>query len=164
MAYTPPPCHDAAVTDITIRPVVDADFAAWKPLWDGYHEFYGRVGPTALPDEVTRVAWGRFLDDAEPVHALVAERDGRLVGLVHYLYHRSTSQIAMNCYLQDLFTAPDARGSGVGRRLIEAVYARAREAAAARVYWLTHHTNTTARRLYDQVAEDSGFVVYRKIL
>ena len=93
-----------------------------------------------------------------------AERAGRVVGLVHFLYHRSTSQIAMNCYLQDLFTSPDARGGGVGRRLIEAVYERARASGAARVYWLTHNTNATARRLYDQVADDSGFVVYRKAL
>jgi GNAT superfamily N-acetyltransferase len=150
-------------TDLAVRPVVDADFAAWKPLWDGYNAFYGRSGPTALPEEVTRVAWARFLDDAEPVHALVAERGGRIVGLVHFLYHRSTSQIAMNCYLQDLFTSEDARGHGVGRALIEAVYERARAAGAGRVYWLTHHTNATARRLYDQVADDSGFIVYRKM-
>ena len=154
----------ANAADIVVRPVVDDDFAAWKPLWDGYNAFYGRLGPTALPDEVTRVSWARFLDPAEPVHALVAERAGRIVGLVHFLYHRSTSQIAMSCYLQDLFTSADARGGGVGRQLIEAVYERARAAGAARVYWLTHHTNATARHLYDQVADDSGFVVYRKPL
>ena len=150
--------------DLVVRPVADADFAAWKPLWDGYNAFYGRAGPTALPEAVTRIAWARFLDDAEPVHALIAERAGRLVGLAHFLYHRSTSQLAMNCYLQDLFTSEDARGRGVGRALIEAVYERARAAAAGRVYWLTHHANATARRLYDQVADDSGFVVYRKML
>ncbi len=111
------------------------------------------------------MSWARFLDPAEPVHALVAERAGRIVGLVHFLYHRSTSQIALSCYLQDLFTSADARGGGVGRRLIEAVYERARAAGAARVYWLTHHTNDdAARHLYDQVADDSGFVVYRKPL
>jgi GNAT superfamily N-acetyltransferase len=150
--------------NLVVRPVVDADFTAWMPLWDDYNAFYGRSGPTALPEEVTRVTWARFIEEAEPVHALVAERAGRLLGLVHFLYHRSTSQIAMNCYLQDLFTNLDARGTGVGRQLIQAVYVRARAAGAGRVYWLTHHTNTTARRLYDQVAEDSGFVMYRKML
>jgi GNAT superfamily N-acetyltransferase len=150
--------------DLAVRPVVDADFPAWRPLWDGYNAFYGRSGPTALPEEVTRVAWSRFLDDAEPVHALVAARGGRLVGLVHFLNHRSTSQIALNCYLQDLFTSADARGGGVGARLIEAVVARAREAGAGRVYWHTHHTNAIARRLYDRVADDSGFIVYRRML
>lgn len=153
---------DAA--DIVVRPVVDDDFPAWAPLWSGYNAFYGRQGATELPTEVTRVTWERFLDPSEPVHALVAEKSGRIVGLAHFLYHRSTSQIAMNCYMQDLFTRPDARGGGVGRRLIEAVYERARTAGAARVYWLTHHTNAAARHLYDQVADDSGFVVYRKPL
>lgn len=152
------------VADLVVRAVAASDFAAWKPLWDGYNAFYGRSGAAALPDQVTRVAWSRFLDESEPVHALVAEHEGRLVGLVHFLYHRSTSQIALNCYLQDLFTSEDARGRGVGEALIRAVYARAREAEAGRVYWLTHHTNAAARRLYDRVADDSGFVVYRKML
>ena len=153
-----------APVGIVVRPVTDADFPAWAPLWAGYNAFYGRQGPTALPAEVTRVAWARFLEPTEPVHALVAEQAGRVVGLAHFLYHRSTSQIAMNCYLQDLFTSPEARGAGVGRGLIEAVYQCARVAGAGRVYWTTHHTNATARHLYDQVAEDSGFVVYRKAL
>ncbi len=156
--------HSPDVAGIVVRPVTDEDFPAWSPLWAGYNAFYGRQGPTALPDDITRTTWQRFLDAGEPVHALVAEQDGRLVGLVHFLYHRSTSQIAMSCYLQDLFTSPEVRGQGVGRRLILAVYDRAREARAARVYWQTHHTNDTARRLYDTVADDSGFVVYRKAL
>ena len=150
--------------EIVVRPVADRDFAAWSPLWAGYNAFYGREGPTALSEDITRVTWQRFLDPTEPVHALVAEQAGCIVGLVHFLYHRSTSQIAMSCYLQDLFTSPDARGGGVGRHLIEAVYERARASGAARVYWLTHNTNATARHLYDQVADDSGFVVYRKSL
>ena len=145
-----------------IRPVDRADFDQWLPLWDGYNKFYGRSGATALPAEITRTTWARFFDAAEPVHALVAENDGRLVGLVHYLFHRSTTLIGPTCYLQDLFTAEAARGKGVGRALIEAVYQQARTAGAARVYWLTHETNATARRLYDLVAEHSGFIVYRK--
>jgi GNAT superfamily N-acetyltransferase len=149
---------------ITIRPVVRADYAHWLPLWEGYNRFYGRFDATALPDAITQMTWARFFDAYEPMHALVAEIDGRLVGLVHYLFHRSTISIAPNCYLQDLFTAEPARGRGVGRRLIEAVYEEARLAGLSRVYWLTHETNTTARRLYDAVAENSGFLVYRKAI
>ena len=151
-------------SELTIRPVARADFEQWKPLWDGYNAFYGRAGPTALPDEVTHMTWSRFFDAYEPVHALVAESAGTLVGLVHYLYHRSTTAIAPTCYLQDLFTTGAARGKGVGRALIEAVYAQAKAAGAGRVYWQTHETNATAMLLYDNVAERSGFVVYRKLL
>jgi GNAT superfamily N-acetyltransferase len=146
---------------VQIRPVRDADFAAWLPLWRGYNAFYGRSGPTALDETVTSTTWARFFDSGEPVHAMVAEQDGRLVGLAHYLYHRSTTALALTCYLQDLFTDPSARGQGVGRRLIEAVYAAAEAAQAGRVYWQTHETNLTAMRLYDQVAMRSGFIVYR---
>ncbi|TIQ82636.1 MAG: GNAT family N-acetyltransferase, partial [Mesorhizobium sp.] len=94
---------------LTIRPVLRQDYDQWLPLWEGYNEFYKRVGPTAVPDEVTRMTWGRFFDAYEPVHALVAERDGRLVGLTHYLFHRNTTAIAPVCYLQDLFTAQNER-------------------------------------------------------
>jgi GNAT superfamily N-acetyltransferase len=140
------------------------DFTAWLPLWDGYNEFYGRVGPTALAPAVTQLTWSRLLDPSVSVHALVAEEAGRLLGLTHYLYHLGTMQAEQICYLSDLFTVPAARGKGVGRRLIEAVYAEARMAGAARVYWHTHETNATAMLLYDQVAEKSGFLVYRKQL
>ena len=97
------------------------------------------------------------------MHALVAEQHGKLLGLTHYLFHRSTTAIAPNCYLQDLFTNAAARGKGVGRALINGVYDRAKEAGSTRVYWLTHETNSTARQLYDKVAENSGFIVYRKL-
>jgi GNAT superfamily N-acetyltransferase len=147
-----------------VRAVLRSDFAAWKPLWDGYNAFYGRSGETALPEPVTHMTWSRFFDGYEPMHALVAELDGVVVGLVHYLFHRTTIALGPNCYLQDLFTSDAARGRGVGRALIEVVHERAAEAGAARVYWLTHETNATAMRLYDQVAERSGFVVYRKAL
>ena len=152
------------MTGLTVRPVARQDYDAWLPLWDGYNKFYGRFGPTALPIEVTRMTWARFFDAYEPVHALVAESEGKLVGLVHYLFHRSTTLIEPNCYLQDLFTDEKTRGKGVGRALIEAVYERARVAGCSRVYWLTHTTNATARRLYDQVADNTGFIVYRKML
>jgi GNAT superfamily N-acetyltransferase len=150
-----------------VRPVVREDFAQWLHLWQGYNKFYGRFGPTALPDEVTQMTWSRFFDAYEPVHCIVAEhageQSGALAGLVHYLFHRTTTSIAPTCYLQDLFTAESARGKGIGRKLIEAVYEQAKLAGSSRVYWLTHETNATAMQLYDKVAERSGFVVYRKI-
>lgn len=149
---------------VIVRPAAAADYSAWRLLWDGYNTFYGRTGATALPEDITRLTWSRFLDADEPMHALVAESGGQLLGLAHYLFHRSTIAIGLNCYLQDLFTVEAARGRGVGRQLIEAVYGYARAAGSPRVYWQTHHTNATAMRLYDQVAEHSGFVVYRKPL
>ena len=124
-------------SSLLIRPPVAQDYAAWRPLWDGYNAFYGREGPTALPDEITQVTWRRFFDAYEPVHALVAERDGQLVGLTHYLFHRSTNRIEPTCYLQDLFTLPSERGRGVGRQLIHGVYERAKQAGGHRVYWQT---------------------------
>ena len=148
---------------LLIRPVQLADHAAWLPLWEGYNAFYGRAGPTALAEAVTRTTWARFFDALEPVHALVAEQDGVLLGLAHYLFHRSTTALQMSCYLQDLYTVEFARGRGVGKALIEAVYACAQEAGSPRVYWQTHETNQAAMRLYDQVGERSGFLVYRKL-
>jgi GNAT superfamily N-acetyltransferase len=147
--------------NVTIRDIARTDFGQWLPLWDGYNEFYERVGPTALPMEITLATWKRFFDSAEPVHALVAEREGKLIGIVHYIFHRSTTLLAPICYLQDLFTSRTERGAGVGRALIEAVYDRAKEAGSARVYWQTHETNLVAQQLYDRIATRSGFIVYR---
>jgi GNAT superfamily N-acetyltransferase len=149
---------------IEVRPVRRDDYAVWKELWDGYNAFYGRSGTTALPLEVTQMTWSRFFDAYEPMHALVAESGGQVLGLVHFIYHRSTIQVSPNTYLQDLFTVEAARGRGVGRALIQAVYDRAGTAGSGRVYWLTHESNTVAMRLYDQVAEKSGFVMYRHML
>jgi GNAT superfamily N-acetyltransferase len=149
---------------VVIRPVEPGDFAEWLPLWDGYNAFYGREGKTALPRAVTDETWRRFLDPAIPVHALVGVHDGRLVGIAHYLYHLSTSASDMTCYMQDLFTATPARGQGVGKALIEAVYAAAKADGVTRVYWHTHETNIAARRLYDAMARRSGFIVYRQVL
>jgi GNAT superfamily N-acetyltransferase len=145
-----------------IRFAARSDFSQWLPLWQGYNKFYGRSGETALPDEITQTIWARFFDAYEPVHAMVAESEGKLIGLVHYLFHRSTISIAPTCYLQDLFTDPSMRVKGIGRALIDAVYKQARLAGVARVYWQTHESNSTAIKLYDKVAERSGFVVYRK--
>jgi GNAT superfamily N-acetyltransferase len=147
---------------VQIRPVRSADFPQWQILWDGYNAFYGRSGDTALSPDVTRMTWSRFFDSDEPMHALVAEGVHGLVGLTHFLYHRSTIQIPPTCYLADLFTADAVRGQGVGRALIAAVYEHARLAGSPRVYWQTHETNAVAMRLYDRVAERSGFLVYRR--
>jgi len=117
---------------MTIRDVAASDYEPWLTLWNGYNAFYGRSGPTALPAEVTQTTWQRFFDAREPVYALVAELDGSLIGLTHYLFHRSTTLIAPICYLQDLYTAPERRRTGVGRALIEALVERA-AAAGKRV-------------------------------
>ena len=143
-----------------IRAITPADREAWAPLWDGYNAFYGRDGDTALAPAITQATWQRFFDPAEPVFALVAEGQGRLLGLVHYLYHRSTTRLEPTCYLQDLYTAPLARGQGVGRALIEGVYGAAQAGGLHRVYWQTHQTNTAGRQLYDRVARHLGFIVY----
>ena len=147
---------------ISIRPIEQADLAAWTPLWDGYNAFYGRAGTTALSPQITAVTWRRFLDPNEPVFALVAESTGRLVGLTHYLFHRSTTRIEPTCYLQDLFTAPDVRGQGIGRALILGVYEAARAAGVREVYWQTHETNSAGRLLYDKVAKYAGYIVYEQ--
>jgi GNAT superfamily N-acetyltransferase len=149
-------------SELAIRFVTRQDYGRWLPLWDGYNAFYGRSGATALSADITRMTWARFFDAYEPVHALVAESGGELLGLAHYLFHRSTSAIAPVCYLQDLFTGEAARGKGVGRARIEGVYQQAERAGAPRVYWQTHETNRTARTLYDKVAELTGFIIYRK--
>jgi len=150
--------------DLVIRPVTRQDYDQWLTLWDGYNAFYGRSGLTALAPDITRMTWARFFDVYEPVHALVAESHGQLLGLTHYLYHRTTTAIGPNCYLQDLFTNEEARGKGIGRALIDGVYERASLAGSPRVYWQTHETNLTAMKLYDKMATRSGFLVYRKDL
>jgi len=149
---------------MTIRFARPDDYEQWLPLWVGYNRFYGRFDASALPDVITQTTWRRFFEASEPVHALVAEKEGKLVGLVHYLFHRSTTLLNDICYLQDLFTDENCRGEGVGRMLIEAVYERARQAGSQRVYWQTHETNAQAMVLYNRIADRSGFLVYRKQL
>jgi GNAT superfamily N-acetyltransferase len=153
--------------NVQIRAIRKSDYEAWRPLWDAYNAFYKRSGPTALPESTTAATWDRFFDPAEPVFAVVAEEGGRMVGIVHYLYHRSTSRLNGVCYLQDLYTVEDRRGAGIGRALINAVYAAARAAGSSRVYWQTQRSNTGGRLLYDKVAthdEAAGFIVYSKEL
>jgi GNAT superfamily N-acetyltransferase len=148
------------VSQFVVRSAAEADYPAWLPLWDGYNAFYGRKDATALPLTITQATWRRFFDPGEPVFGLVAEAGGQLLGLCHYLFHRSTTRIEPICYLQDLFTVPEARGRGIGRALIEAVYERAKAHGARRVYWQTQDSNSTARLLYDKVARHHGFLVY----
>ena len=143
---------------VVVRPVGRDERAAWEPLWNGYLKFY----KATLPPENSDIAWTRLHDPGEPMHLLGAYVDGKLMGIVHYLFHRSTWMPDDYCYLQDLFVAEGTRGLGLGRALIEAVYEKAREAGSTRVYWLTHETNAPARLLYDQVAENLGFIQYRK--
>ena len=148
------------MSDVTVRLAQPGDYERWLPLWTGYSTFYKRT----VPDHVTRLTWQRFFDHYEPMHCVVAEQGKDLTGIAHYLFHRNTTMIGPTCYLQDLFTAEAARGKGVGRSLIEAVYDAARQAGSTRVYWMTHETNTTAQALYDKVAARSGFIQYRKDL
>jgi GNAT superfamily N-acetyltransferase len=148
------------IPEIVIRPLGSGERAAWEPLWKGYQTFY----KVALPEETNTVTWARLHDPAEPMFVLGGYLGGKLLGIVHYLFHRSTWSVGNYCYLQDLFVAEDARGLGLGRTLIEAVYAKAQEAGASRVYWLTHETNAQARALYDTLADRPGFIQYRHLL
>lgn len=150
----------AEAKNIVVRPLRPEDRTAWEALWEGYQAFYN----VSLPPQTTEVTWSRLHDPAEPMRAFGAFAGARLVGIVHAILHRSCWTVGDYCYLQDLFAAPEARGRGVGRALIEAVYAFAREKGASRVYWLTHETNGEAMKLYDRIAEKSGFVQYRKAL
>ena len=142
-----------------VRPLFAADRNEWERLWRGYLAFYD----VALPEETTQETWRRLLDPGEPVHGLCAiDPAGRAIGIVHYIFHRATWSVADRCYLADLFVVDEARGRGVGRALIEAVYAAADAARADLVYWLTAETNATARRLYDRVGRLTPFIEYRR--
>ena len=143
-----------------IRPVTRKDYADWRQLWDGYNAFYGRSGPTALEEQITEATWERFFSASEPVHALVAQDEDRIVGIAHYLFHRSTTRLHDVCCLQDLFVSQQYRGRGVGRLLIQAVYAAASAAKSSRVYWTTQTTNEAGRALYEKIAKHAGFIVY----
>jgi GNAT superfamily N-acetyltransferase len=152
------------MSSLVIRPPTPEDYGTWRPLWDAYNEFYGRHGDTALPESITQVTWQRFFDPSEPVFALVAEDQGNLVGLTHYLFHRSMTRLEPVCYLSDLFTLKFLRGKGIGRALIEAVCTRAKAAGAPRIYWQTHESNASGRLLYDKLAKNHGFIVYSRDL
>lgn len=143
----------------TIRPLTSADRTAWNPLWQGYLDFY----KTELTPDITETTWNRLLDPAEDMFCLVAENeDGEMIGIVHFLYHRVTWAVEDRCYLEDLFVAASARGTGAGRALIEAVYAAADERGADQVYWLTQEFNAEGRRLYDRVGRLMPFIKYQR--
>ena len=145
--------------NLIVRPVEARDEAEWRRLWTGYLEFY----ETSVPEEVYQTYFARLLgDDPQDYHGLVAEQDGRLVGLTHYLFHRHGWKIENVVYLQDLYVDPDTRGTGAGRALIEAVYAAADAAGCPSVYWLTQDFNATARQLYDRIANLTPFLKYQR--
>jgi GNAT superfamily N-acetyltransferase len=141
-----------------IRDLKPADYAAWLPLWRDYLAFYQEV----LDEETMALAFKDLSSNAHGVFAFVAEQDGQLVGFVHCVPHRATWTKTSYCYLEDLFVSPDGRGGGVGRALIEAVYARADEIGSTRVYWMTDRNNTTAQMLYDKLASRMTFIQYRR--
>ena len=144
---------------VTIRPITAHDEAAWRRLWTGYLEFY----KTSVSQAVYASTFARLMgDDPQDFHGLVAEKDGALVGLVHYLYHRHCWRIENVCYLQDLYADPSVRGTGIGRKLIEAVYAAADQAGAPTVYWLTQDDNQAGRQLYDRVGRLTNFIKYQR--
>jgi GNAT superfamily N-acetyltransferase len=142
-----------------VRPIAPSDEPAWRVLWRGYLDFY----ETALPEEVYASSFARLTNPAvADYHGLIALRDGRPIGLAHYIFHRHGWQIDEVCYLQDLYVAPEARGTGAGRALIEAVYAAADAAGRPNVYWLTQTFNSTARQLYDRIGTATPFMKYRR--
>lgn len=145
---------------VEIRPLAPSDRKAWQPLFEAYIRFY----ESELPKEQYDITWSRFHDPAEPMHVLGAFDDGKLVGIVHALFHRSTWLPDTTCYLQDLYVDDSQRGRGVGEALIEKVALLARDKNAGRLYWLTQEKNDPARRLYDRVAVAPGFIQYRKPL
>lgn len=149
---------DAAI-QTNIRPLLSSDEPAWRQLWTAYLEFYD----TTVPEEVYRTTFARLLgNDAQDFSALVAEQNGALVGLTHYMFHRHAWKVENICYLQDLYAAPSVRGTGVGRQLIQAVYQVADDAGAPNVYWLTQENNTTARQLYDRIGKLTPFLRYQR--
>ena len=145
------------MTEIIVRPLAQSDHADWHRLWTDYLTFY----ETKLPEEVYAVTWKRLFTEGEfEPKGFIATLDGKAVGLTHYLYHRSGWSEKNNCYLQDLFSDPAVRGKGIGAALIKAVKDAAEKIGVKNVYWMTHETNATARKLYDHVARRTGFIEY----
>lgn len=147
---------------VQIREARLDDLEQWRVLWDAYNAFYGRTGETAVPGHITNLTWQRCLDAQTPVHAVVAEQAGELMGFAHYLFHVSTISAVPACYLRDLYTSSGARGRGVATALVRHVCNRAKLAGSTSVYWHTHETNEVARQLYDTLAVRSGFIIYQR--
>jgi len=145
---------------VKLRQLCQQDQQNWMSLWQGYQAFY----QVEIDPQITEKTFSRLLDPDEAMYCLVIEEQEKLIGFVHFIFHRSTWTIGEYCYLQDLFVAPNARVKGLGRKLIEAVYEKAAERQCSRVYWLTHESNEQARRLYDNIAINAGFIQYRKNL
>ena len=146
---------------VSVRQIRTQDKDEWLALWSAYNAFYGREGDSALSKDIVDTTWTRLLSDSEPVFGLLAELEGSPVGLAHYVFHRNLIQISDTCYLQDLFTAPASRGHGAAKRLVKAVKDHCLSRGVHDVYWHTQETNAAARGLYDQIARDTGFIVYR---
>jgi GNAT superfamily N-acetyltransferase len=142
---------------LRVRPLQSSDYEAWLPLWQGYVTFY----ESSVSDAQTALTWQRLLDPTFNLNGLIAEQDGALIGFTHYLFHPATWAANDYCYLEDLFVSPTVRGSGAGRALVDAVKQAALAQGAAKLYWLTQTDNATARRLYDAVAQDTGFMHYQ---
>lgn len=145
---------------VTIREITSEDEAAWRELWAGYLTFY----ETSLPDAVTDATWQRIIGDDPTFQAIVAERDGEVIGFANTVLHDFTWSDRPAGLLHDLFVRPEVRGGGVGRALIDHVIAQGRREGWNRVYWLTKEDNAAARRLYDTYAPADGFVRYRVAL
>jgi len=143
---------------MTLRELERSDYDNWHVLWKGYQDFY----KVNIPQSVTEKTFDRLLNKNEEMKCLVFESDGKLIGLVHYIFHRSTWTEGNYCYLQDLYVIPTQRSKGIGKKLIESVYKEAKNNNCSRVYWLTHETNYQGRSLYDRVADNAGFIQYRK--
>ncbi|MGP3696307.1 GNAT family N-acetyltransferase [Rhodobacter sp. NSM] len=146
---------------LVLRPISSEDEPSWRPVWQAYLQFYR----TELPDEVIASTFARLTSGAptEP-RGIMAWQGDEAVGLVHYMFHRHCWRIENVCYLQDLFTMPEARGHGVARGLITAVYAAADAEGAPAVYWLTAEDNARARALYDRIGRKSPFIRYNRVL
>jgi ribosomal protein S18 acetylase RimI-like enzyme len=141
---------------VAVRRIEPPDQPRWRELWDGYTRFYERE-PS---DQIARYAWARIMDPASPVYAIVAERDGRVIGIANYLLHENVSALAPTCYLQDLFVDPEDRGAGTGKALIDWLVAEMTAQGWSSLYWHTRENNYRARGLYDKYAPHSGFVRY----
>jgi GNAT superfamily N-acetyltransferase len=164
LKYTPKLVSE--VNGIKIRPLCREDYESWSGLWKNYLAFY----KTELSREIYQSTFNRMLSGLDnEFHGLVVEKDGELVGLAHFLFHRTGWSVENSCYLQDLFVSEKCRGLGLGKKLIQAVYEKADECLGkksgdsnAYVYWMTQESNSTARKLYDQIGKKSEFIIYER--